>query len=58
MAQKEGHFKWADIQGDLFELTRGTILGRRTDSEVTLFKSSGTALEDLAAASMVYLRNR
>jgi ornithine cyclodeaminase/alanine dehydrogenase-like protein (mu-crystallin family) len=57
MAQKEGHFKWADIQGDLFELTRGKMLGRKTESEVTLFKSSGTALEDLAAAAMVYLRS-
>ena len=56
MAQQEGHFKWTDIQGDLFELTRGSMMGRKTDSEVTLFKSSGTALEDLAAAAMVYLR--
>jgi ornithine cyclodeaminase len=58
MAQKDGAFKWADIQGDLFELTRGTMLGRRTEAEVTLFKSSGTALEDLAAAAMVYLRSK
>ena len=58
MAQSEGHFKWADIQGDLFELTKGTMLGRKTDAEVTLFKSSGTALEDLAAAAMVYLRKK
>jgi ornithine cyclodeaminase/alanine dehydrogenase-like protein (mu-crystallin family) len=56
MAQSEGHFKWDQIQGDLFQLTRGTIAGRKSDAEVTLFKSSGTALEDLAAASMVYLR--
>jgi len=58
MAQSEGHFKWADIQGDLFELTKGTMLGRKTDAEVTLFKSAGTALEDLAAAAMVYLRGK
>jgi ornithine cyclodeaminase/alanine dehydrogenase-like protein (mu-crystallin family) len=58
LAQKEGHFKWVDIQGDLHDLTRGTMMGRKTDSEVTLFKSSGTALEDLAAAAMVYLRGR
>jgi alanine dehydrogenase len=57
LAQKEGQFKWADIQGDLHELCRGTKLGRKTDAEVTLFKSVGTALEDLAAASMVYLRS-
>jgi ornithine cyclodeaminase/alanine dehydrogenase-like protein (mu-crystallin family) len=56
MAQGEGHFKWDQIQGDLFQLTRGTIAGRKSDGEVTLFKSSGTALEDLAAAAMVYLR--
>jgi len=58
MAQNEGFFKWADIQGDLYELTRGIMLGRKTDAEITLFKSSGTALEDLAAAAMVYLRGR
>ena len=56
LAEKEGHFKWSDIQGDLFELTRGAKTGRETEAEVTLFKSSGTALEDLAAAAMVYLR--
>jgi ornithine cyclodeaminase/alanine dehydrogenase-like protein (mu-crystallin family) len=56
MAQSEGHFKWDQIQGDLFQLTRGAIAGRKSDGEVTLFKSSGTALEDLAAAAMVYLR--
>jgi ornithine cyclodeaminase/alanine dehydrogenase-like protein (mu-crystallin family) len=56
MAQSEGHFKWDQIQGDLFQLTRGTIAGRKSDAEVTLFKSSGTALEDLAAAALVYLR--
>jgi ornithine cyclodeaminase len=56
LAQKEGQFKWADIQGDLHELCRGTKLGRKTDAEVTLFKSVGTALEDLAAAAMVYLK--
>ncbi len=55
-AAKEGHFNWAYIQGDLSELCLGTRLGRKTDAEVTLFKSSGTALEDLAAAKMVYLR--
>ncbi|MEO9167921.1 MAG: ornithine cyclodeaminase family protein, partial [Aestuariivirga sp.] len=55
-AAKEGRFNWADIQGDLFELARGKVQDRKTETEVTLFKSSGTALEDLAAAKMVYLR--
>ena len=56
-AAKEGRFNWADIQGDLFELCQAKVQGRKSDAEVTLFKSSGTALEDLAAAKMVYLRS-
>ena len=55
-AEAEGHFKFTDIQGDLTELCTGTMMGRKTDAEITLFKSCGTALEDLAAAAMVYLR--
>jgi ornithine cyclodeaminase/alanine dehydrogenase-like protein (mu-crystallin family) len=55
-AEAEGHFKFGDIQGDLSQLCTGTMMGRKTDAEVTLFKSCGTALEDLAAAAMVYLR--
>jgi ornithine cyclodeaminase len=42
------------IQGDLFGLCRGTIRGRGTADEITLFKSVGSAIEDLAAAGLVY----
>jgi alanine dehydrogenase len=42
------------IQGDLFELCRGKRKGRRRANEITLFKSTGLALEDLAAAVMVW----
>jgi alanine dehydrogenase len=41
------------IVGDLAELLRGTCPGRRADDEITLFKSVGTALEDLTAARLV-----
>jgi ornithine cyclodeaminase len=41
-----------DIQGDLFDLARGAP-GRQGADEITLFKSVGTALEDLAAARLV-----
>jgi len=41
------------IVGDLAELLRGACAGRRTDDETTLFKSVGTALEDLTAARLV-----
>jgi ornithine cyclodeaminase len=43
-----------DIQADLFELCRGTNKGRRRAAEITLFKSVGTAIEDLAAAMLVW----
>jgi ornithine cyclodeaminase/alanine dehydrogenase-like protein (mu-crystallin family) len=55
-ARDEGKFDFARVQGDLFELCRGTVQGRKTADEITLFKSCGTALEDLATAVMVYLR--
>jgi len=43
-----------DIQGDLFELCRGKVKGRRRKDEITLFKSTGLAIEDLAAAMLVW----
>ncbi|MGE3150476.1 MAG: ornithine cyclodeaminase family protein [Pseudorhodoplanes sp.] len=48
--------KKTDIQGDLFDLCRGKTKGRKTKSEITLFKSVGTAIEDLAAAMLVWKR--
>src|SRR6187551_371046 len=42
------------IQGDLFELCRGKTKGRKRQDEITLFKSTGLALEDLAAAMLVW----
>ncbi|PXY42377.1 ornithine cyclodeaminase family protein [Flavobacterium cheongpyeongense] len=42
------------IKADLFELCSTTKLGRTSDSEITLFKSVGHALEDLVAASYFY----
>jgi alanine dehydrogenase len=56
-ARDEGRFDFAQVQGDLFELCRGTAKGRGNSHEITLFKSCGTALEDLAAAIMVHLRS-
>lgn len=42
------------IVADLFELCRGEKPGRASASEITLFKSVGAALEDLAAGIAVY----
>ena len=41
------------VEGDLAELIRGSIGGRRSDEEITLFKSVGCALEDMAAAQLI-----
>jgi ornithine cyclodeaminase len=42
----------ADIRGELAELVRGIVAGRRRAEEITLFKSVGCAIEDLAAAEL------
>lgn len=43
-----------DIVADLFDLARGVHPGRTGRDEITLFKSVGAALEDLAGAVLVY----
>jgi alanine dehydrogenase len=42
----------ADVRGELSDLVRGTVAGRRSAEEITLFKSVGCAIEDLAAAEL------
>ena len=45
-----------DIEADLAALCRGDHPGRGWDEEITLFKSTGCALEDLAAAACLWRR--
>jgi ornithine cyclodeaminase len=49
-----GVLKGEAIVADLYELTRGQKPGRGSADEITLFKSVGAALEDLAAGITVY----
>ncbi|KAB0682868.1 ornithine cyclodeaminase family protein [Aureimonas leprariae] len=49
-----GAFEASRVVADLFELCRGTASGRESAGEITLFKSTGAALEDLAAAVLVF----
>jgi ornithine cyclodeaminase len=51
-----GVLKLDDIVADLHELARGEKSGREKAEEITLFKSVGAALEDLAAGIAVYER--
>jgi ornithine cyclodeaminase/alanine dehydrogenase-like protein (mu-crystallin family) len=46
------------IEGDLFDLSRGIAPVRRTPGEITMFKSVGASIEDLAAAVAVYEGDR
>jgi ornithine cyclodeaminase len=43
-----------DIQGSLADLCTGRVAGRASGDEITIFKSVGTALADLAAAALVH----
>ena len=56
-AIKEGAIIESDIAADLSELARGQCQGRTSDKAITLFKSVGTALEDLAAAELAIRNN-
>lgn len=49
-----GVFSPDRVVGELAELCGGTVAGRVTSEEITLFKSVGTALEDLVAARFVH----
>lgn len=53
-----GVLKPENIVADLHELARGEKKGRGSADEITLFKSVGAALEDLAAGIEVYRRSR
>lgn len=54
MPIKAGVLHPSSIQGTLSSLCQGQTKGRGSDAEITLFKGVGTALEDLAAASLAY----
>jgi ornithine cyclodeaminase/alanine dehydrogenase-like protein (mu-crystallin family) len=55
-ARDEGKFRMENVAGDLFDLCRRKVAGRKDDREITLFKSCGTAIEDLVTAAMVHSR--
>jgi alanine dehydrogenase len=53
---KAGVIRETDLAADLVDLCKGKHPGRRSDEEITLFKSVGTAVEDLAAAKLMLER--
>ncbi len=51
-----GTIQLADVHAQLSELVAGSKPGRTSDHQVTIFDSTGTALEDVAAAAAIYER--
>jgi ornithine cyclodeaminase/alanine dehydrogenase-like protein (mu-crystallin family) len=50
----EGVIRKGDVEAELAELCRGMVTVERAADDITLFKSVGTAVEDLAAAMLVW----
>ena len=46
-----------NIFAELGEVLAGTKVGRQSEDEITLYKSVGVAVEDVASASLVYRRS-
>jgi ornithine cyclodeaminase/alanine dehydrogenase-like protein (mu-crystallin family) len=55
---REQRFDAAHIVAELGELVANPALRRQTEDEINVFKSLGMAVEDVAAASLVYQRAR
>jgi alanine dehydrogenase len=56
MGIAEKRFSADHLAGELGELVLGRVQGRQFDDQITIFKSLGMAIEDVAAADLVYRR--
>lgn len=56
VAIKAGTYAASQVRADLSALARSQHGGRQNEQEITLFKSVGTAISDLAAAILVWER--
>jgi alanine dehydrogenase len=56
LAIQEGAITAAQIAGEIGERLAGRVEGRQAPDQVTLFKSLGMAVEDVAAAHLAYSR--
>ena len=55
--EARGSFRW-DMTHELRDVVAGRVPGRKTPEGITLFESMGVALEDIAAADLVYRKAR
>jgi len=57
-ALREGAIDAGAVQAEIGEVLTGAASGRSDDREITIFKSLGLAIEDLAAAQFLYEKAR
>lgn len=57
-ALQSGAITEQDVQADLFDLCGSNQSARSSEREITVFKSVGTAIEDLAAGVLAYTGNK
>jgi alanine dehydrogenase len=51
-----GVMRPSDVRAELADIVSGRTAGRRSDDEVIIFDSTGTALQDVAVAALAYER--
>lgn len=57
-ARSEGLIDDQHIVGEIGEVLNGTICGREASSQITLYKSLGLVVQDLASLSYIYSQDR
>lgn len=50
---EKGRLQWSDL-AELGDIVSGKVNGRRAEEDITLFKSVGIAVEDIAVAAHIY----
>lgn len=53
---ESGAIKESDVRGDLYDLAPGTVAGRSSPDDITMFKNAGGGHLDLMTAEVVYTR--
>ncbi|MFN8524457.1 MAG: ornithine cyclodeaminase family protein [Chloroflexota bacterium] len=56
MAIEEGVITWDSVAGTVGDVVLGRVPGRRSEGEITLFKSQGVAFQDAVTAALAYER--
>jgi ornithine cyclodeaminase/alanine dehydrogenase-like protein (mu-crystallin family) len=53
-AVARGAMEWCDVAGDMRDLVTSSVPSRESSEQITVFKSVGASIEDLAAATLAW----